>query len=314
MPYYQRFMDALPDVAALAAAPEEVLLKLWEGLGYYSRVRNLQKAAQVVMSDFGGKIPPDFAALLSLPGIGPYTAGAIASIAFGLPEVAVDGNVLRVFARLMAHDGDVMKPAAKKVLSAEVRRQMPENAPGDYNQALMELGALVCLPGTPDCPACPLSSQCAAKAQGCQQSLPVRAKAPPKAVLPMTGFVVFCGGQVLLQQRPAKGLLAGMWQPPLVEGRLTQQQAQAYLETFMPGARLVEALPSVRHVFTHRVWELEGWLCAIQAQASPVGQGLVFATPAQLAGQYALPGAFKGWLPLMKAGGPSDEMSFPAAK
>lgn len=303
LPYYHRFMQALPDVAALAACGEDTLMKLWEGLGYYSRARNLQKAARQVVACHGGQLPGDYDALLALPGIGEYTAGAIASIVFGLPRVAVDGNVLRVFARLLNDDRDILKPAVKKDLAAEVRRQMPPDAPGDYNQALMELGALVCLPATPDCAACPLQGQCAAKAAGRQAQLPTRAKKPEKPVLPITGLVVLRGRDVLLQQRPPKGLLAGLWQPPLAEGRLAKAQANEFLQSLVPGAQITAPLPPARHVFTHRVWQLAGWLCAAPPNARPTAADCLFATPAQLSAQYALPGAFKAWLPLMQTTG-----------
>lgn len=158
LPYYRRFVAQLPTVEALAGCEEQKLMKLWEGLGYYSRARNLQKAARLVVRQHGGKLPASYDALLALPGIGPYTAGAIASIAFGLPVVAVDGNVLRVMARLLADEGDVSLPQTKKRLSAAAQGFQPADAPGPYNEALMELGALVCLPGAPRCGACPLLS------------------------------------------------------------------------------------------------------------------------------------------------------------
>ncbi len=299
LPYYRRFMQALPDVATLAACPEEQLLKLWEGLGYYSRARNLQKAARAVMELHGGVIPDSYTALLALPGVGPYTAGAIASIAFGLPEVAVDGNVLRVFARLLACSEGITAPDVKQRLTEEVRRRQPQNAPGDFNQALMELGALVCLPKTPHCAACPLRSQCAACAQNVQASLPRRTAKPQKPVLPMTGFVVLRGHDVLLQRRPPKGLLAGMWQPPMFDGAMSEKEAAQALEKLVPGAALGAALPAARHVFTHKVWALCGWLCHAPANA-PAAEGCFFATESQLATQYTLPSAFKAWLPLMR--------------
>ena len=160
VPYYERFVQELPDIPALAACEEERLLKLWEGLGYYSRVRNLQKAARIVCEQYGGQLPGDLAALKKLPGIGDYTAGAIASIGFGVPAPAVDGNVLRVFARLYNDEGDIMQPAVKASTTQKVMAQQPAEAPGDFNQALMELGALVCTPGQPDCAACPLQALC----------------------------------------------------------------------------------------------------------------------------------------------------------
>ena len=176
LPYYYRFLEELPDIPALAACGEEKLHKLWEGLGYYSRVRNLQKAAKLVCAQYGGELPADYDALRALPGIGDYTAGAIASISFGLPVPAVDGNVLRVLARLTADREDVLKPAAKKRLSALAAQMVPADRPGAYNQAIMELGETICLPNTaPDCSRCPLNDLCEANRLGCAAELPVRA-------------------------------------------------------------------------------------------------------------------------------------------
>ena len=180
LPYYERFLAALPDIPALAACEEEKLHKLWEGLGYYSRVRNLQKAAKLVCAQYGGELPADYDALRALPGIGDYTAGAIASISFGLPVPAVDGNVLRVFSRLYNDDRLITDPKVKRAFTARVMEHQPPAAPGDYNQALMELGALVCVPnGAPLCAQCPLAHLCAAHAAGTALTLP--RKAPPKA-------------------------------------------------------------------------------------------------------------------------------------
>jgi A/G-specific adenine glycosylase len=210
LPYYERFLAALPDIPALAACEEEKLHKLWEGLGYYSRVRNLQKAARIVCEQYGGQLPADYDALRALPGIGEYTAGAIASISFGLPVPAVDGNVLRVFARLYNDPRLVTDPQVKREFTARVMEHQPPAKAGDYNQALMELGALVCLPnGAPLCEQCPLGTLCRARAAGTALSLPQ--KTPPKArrITPVTVALVLNEGRVLLQQRPAKGLLAG---------------------------------------------------------------------------------------------------------
>ena len=180
LPYYYRFLEELPDIPALAACGEEKLHKLWEGLGYYSRVRNLQKAARIVCEQYGGELPADYDAIRALPGIGDYTAGAICSISFGIPVPAVDGNVLRVFSRLYNDPGVITDPAVKKAFTARVMEHQPPAAPGDYNQALMELGALVCVPnGAPLCEQCPLARLCQARAAGTALSLPQ--KAAPKA-------------------------------------------------------------------------------------------------------------------------------------
>ena len=221
LPYYERFLTALPDIPALAACEEEKLHKLWEGLGYYSRVRNLQKAAKLVCAQYGGELPADYDALRALPGIGDYTAGAIASISFGLPVPAVDGNVLRVFSRLYNDDRLITDPKVKRAFTARVMEHQPPAAPGDYNQALMELGALVCVPnGAPLCAQCPLAHLCAAYAAGTAITLPRKAAPKARRIEPVTLALVRSPEGVLLQQRPEKGLLAGLWEFPNVEGAL----------------------------------------------------------------------------------------------
>lgn len=298
LPYYHRFMQALPTIQALANCSEEKLHKLWEGLGYYSRVRNLQKAAKIVVEQYGGALPGNYSQLLALPGIGEYTAGAIASIAFGLPEVAVDGNVLRVFSRLLASPADIAQPFTKKALGLEVKRQQPPEKAGDYNQAIMELGALVCLPGEPQCTTCPLAGLCHGFARGIAAALPYKEPKKEKQLLDICVFVVHSGRRVLLQQRPPQGLLAGLWQPPLAEGLFSRQQAMQLLQQFAPGAALEKPLPTAKHIFTHKIWNLYGWQCAAPVGTIPLQQ-CTFVTPAQISGQYTLPGAFKTYLPFM---------------
>ena len=225
LPYYERFLAALPDIPALAACEEEKLHKLWEGLGYYSRVRNLQKAARIVCEQYGGQLPADYDALRALPGIGDYTAGAIASISFGIPVPAVDGNVLRVFSRLYNDPAAVTEPAVKKAFTARVMEHQPPDAPGDYNQALMELGALVCVPnGAPLCEKCPLAHLCAARAAGTALELPRKAAPKPRRLQPVTLALLESPAGFLLQQRPQKGLLAGLWQPVLGGGSLCSRR------------------------------------------------------------------------------------------
>ena len=209
-PTYERFIAALPDPAALAACEPDALRKLWQGLGYYNRVNNMQKAARIVCEQYGGDLPADYDALRSLPGIGDYTAGAVASIAFGIPVPAVDGNVLRVFARLYNDDADVMAPATKKAFTVRVLDQMPKATPGPYNEALMELGALVCVPnGAPLCGQCPLAESCLARAAGTTAQLPQKAKPKPRKLVPVTLALVESPAGFLVQQRPQKGCWPG---------------------------------------------------------------------------------------------------------
>lgn len=295
LPYYTRFMEQLPDIASLARCEEERLHKLWEGLGYYSRARNLQKAATIVVEQYGGELPGDYQALLALPGIGEYTAGAIASIAFGLPEVAVDGNVLRVFARLLASREDVMLPATKKIIGAIVKQHQPPDKAGDYNQAIMELGALVCLPSSPKCGVCPLQEVCHAKQQEIAAELPV--KTPPKAkekVDVCIFLVKSSAGKILLQKRPKKGLLAGLWQPFLVKGKLDKQQAAEIMRQALPGATIEKVLPKASHVFSHKIWSMYGWEWYVDDEVLPNAPGeYIFATKQEIADVYTLPEAFK---------------------
>lgn len=294
LPYFERFMAELPTVADLAACDPERLHKLWEGLGYYSRVRNLQKAAQIVMEQHGGALPADYDALLKLPGVGAYTAGAIASISFGLPVPAVDGNVLRVFARLYNDDADVMAPATRRLFTRRVLDQMPKAAPGPYNEALMELGALVCIPGTPHCEACPLADRCLGCAAGRAGELPVKPAPKAKTTVPVTVALVESDAGLLLQRRPAKGLLAGLWQPAAWEKALTKDELTAALAKLGVQATLTEPLPPAKHVFTHRVWQLSGWRGRAEACALP--DGFVWAAPEQLAEVYPVPNAFGAYV------------------
>ena len=294
IPYYQRFIAALPDPAALAACEPDALRKLWQGLGYYNRVNNMQKAARIVCAQYGGALPANYDALRALPGIGDYTAGAIASIAFGIPAPAVDGNVLRVFARLYDDDADITQPAAKRLFTQRVLHQMPKDAPGPYNEALMELGALVCVPGAPRCDACPLAGVCRGRAAGRQAQLPVKPAPKAKARVPVTVALVQSPAGLLLQRRPAKGLLAGLWQPAAWEGALTQQQLEAALRAAGVQPVWGAALPPARHVFTHKVWELGGWHAS--AAACPLPDGWVWAAPDQLAQVYPVPNAYAAYL------------------
>ena len=301
LPYYYRFLEALPDIPALAACEEERLHKLWEGLGYYSRVRNLQKAAKLVCAQYGGQLPADYAALLALPGIGEYTAGAIASISFGLPVPAVDGNVLRVFSRLYNDPGVITEPAVKKAFTARVMEHQPPEKAGDYNQALMELGALVCVPnGAPLCGQCPLAESCRARAAGTTAQLPQKAKPKPRKIVPVTLALVESPAGFLLQQRPAKGLLAGLWQPVLWEGEaLAAGEVLARLRAMGldTGCAAPDALPAAKHIFSHIEWHMNGILLHLPAQSAPAG--CVWASREALQAEYTLPGAFKSYKKLM---------------
>ena len=278
LPYYERFLAALPDIPALAACDEEKLHKLWEGLGYYSRVRNLQKAAKIVCEQYGGQLPADYAALRALPGIGDY-------------------NVLRVFSRLYNDPGVITDPKVKKAFTARVMEHQPPEKAGDYNQALMELGALVCVPnGAPLCDVCPLAGLCQAHAAGTTAVLPQKAKPKPRKVLPVTVALVESPAGFLVQQRPAKGLLAGLWQPLLWESEhLLQAEVLARLAALGvdTGTAVPEALPAAKHIFSHIEWLLSGVALTVPEQAAPAG--CVWASREELRTTYTLPGAFAAY-------------------
>ncbi|MBR4971774.1 MAG: A/G-specific adenine glycosylase [Oscillospiraceae bacterium] len=253
--YYHRFLTAVPTIADLAQADEELLLKLWEGLGYYSRVRNLKKAAQVILTNYGGKFPQDHKDVLALPGIGDYTAGAICSIAFGQKQPAVDGNVLRVMARLQADATPIDQPARKKEVQALLADVYPENA-GDFTQALMELGATVCGPNRgPDCENCPCNSFCQGYQQGIAAKLPVKTAKKARRIEEKTVLILRCDGQYALVKRPDNGLLAGLWQFPERMGILELPQVIAAL-----GIPVKEVYRQVerKHIFTHIEWKMRG--------------------------------------------------------
>lgn len=297
VPYYERFIAALPTPAALADCPPDALRKLWQGLGYYNRVNNMQKAARIVCEQYGGDLPADYDALRALPGIGDYTAGAIGSIAFGLPVPAVDGNVLRVFARLYNDDADITQPATKRRFTQWVLDEMPKETPGPYNEALMELGALICLPnGAPQCNACPLADRCAGHAAGRAEVLPTKPAPKAKEALPVTVALIESERGILLQRRPARGLLAGLWQPAAFEHAALDRDALiAELRKLGVEADLTEKLPAAKHVFTHKIWHLQGWRGTAPAVDLP--EGWVWAAPEALAQQYPVPNAFAAYLP-----------------
>jgi A/G-specific adenine glycosylase len=296
-PYFERFVREVPDVAALAALDEGRLLKLWEGLGYYARARNLQKAARMVLEDHGGTLPRDPALLRRLPGIGPYSAGAIASIAYGVRVSAVDGNVLRVVARWTADRGDIAGTETKRRLSAFVETLLPQARVGDFNQALMELGATVCLPnGAPLCGECPVMESCEARRSGLLEEIPRKAKAAGKREVAMTVFLLRRDDRFAIRRRGPHELLANLWEFPHAAGHLTPEQAAAHLRAL--GMRIGEMrpLPRTSHAFTHLVWDMTGYEAATEdadGARDADGSGLTWASPEEIRGRFAVPSAFK---------------------
>ncbi len=258
--YYRRCLNRFPDVFSLAEAPEQDVLKCWEGLGYYSRARNLHRTAKAVVSRYQGVFPADVEALRALPGIGDYTAAAVASIAFDLPAPAMDGNLTRVLSRFHGIREDVGIPSVRRHLAALAREDMPENRCGDFNQALMDLGATVCTPGTPDCGRCPLKPLCDACQKGDAEELPVKAAARPPKEISLAVALVTCHGRILMTQRK-EALLKNLWVFPLIDGARTPAQVEKGLKALGARAKCGEKLGAARHVFTHRVWQMTLYPC-----------------------------------------------------
>lgn len=255
--YYARFMKKLPDIKSLAEADEEDLLKLWEGLGYYNRVRNMQKAAQIIMEEYQGQMPADYDLLLKLPGIGSYTAGAISSIAFDKKQPAVDGNVLRVISRVSADESDISQEKVKKAMRDTLIEILPDRKAGVFNQALMDLGATVCLPnGKPLCERCPWNKICKAHLEGRTEELPIKAKKKSRRIEDKTVLLIRWDNRLLLHKRPAQGLLAGLYEFPNVEGHLSQEDVLKYIETLGLKGLHIEEAESSKHIFSHVEWHM----------------------------------------------------------
>ena len=291
--YYRRFLEAVPTVADLAALPEDALMKLWQGLGYYSRARNLQKAARQIVENFGGVFPNTYDEIRSLAGVGDYTAGAVASIAFGLPVPAVDGNVLRVVTRITGDTGDITTPAVKRRITEALRQIIPTEAPGQFNQAMMELGATVCLPnGAPRCGDCPLQHLCLGYHHKNASSLPLRAAKKARRIENRTVLLVRCGTLVGLRQRPSAGLLAGLWELPSLDGHLSPEETRSALAGLGWQLRRMLSLRPARHIFTHVEWHMNGYYIELDNQPEP----LTFVSPPALRATYALPSAFRAFL------------------
>ena len=293
IPYYHRFLTEAPTVSDLAALDDERLMKLWEGLGYYSRARNLKKAALTVMQEHGGSLPRDFSALRALSGVGDYTAGAIASIAFGLPEPAVDGNVLRVIMRLMGREDDIALAATKKAVTEWLRAIYPNgNEAGELTEGLMELGEHICLPnGAPKCESCPWREICVANKESRQTELPKKSPKKEKRQEALTVLLLIADGKIALAKRPEVGLLAGMWEFPNLTGHRTATEIEAFLHEQGQLPLSVADSISATHIFTHVVWSMKG----IRATFSePFGE-FFWVTSEELNQEIALPTAFRAY-------------------
>lgn len=287
--YYTRFLDALPTIESLAQCEDDELYKLWEGLGYYSRVRNLKKATQVIMDCHGGVFPREYKEVLSLPGIGEYTAGAICSICFDMPTPAVDGNVLRVISRLTGDETPIDTPKYKVQIRDRLADIYPQTA-GDFTQAIMELGATVCGPNRkPDCKLCPCSEFCKAFLTGRTGEIPVKQPKKQRKEEVFTVFILSCNGKYAIEKRPGGGLLSQLWQFPNTRGILNVADALEILENMGLKPRQILGIINRNHIFTHIEWKMQGIVCEVGETIN----SLIWKTADEINNDIALPTAFR---------------------
>lgn len=292
IPYFLRFMEAVPSIFALANISEDKLLKLWEGLGYYSRAKNLKKAAQILLEEHNGQMPSDKKDLQSLPGIGPYTSGAIASIAFGQKEPAIDGNVLRIVSRITANTGDIKDKKVNVDIEQMVREVLSENRAGDFNQALMDLGATVCIPnGAPKCIICPLSTLCEGYNQGIAHTLPVKTAKKKRKVEEKTIFVLKYLDQFALRKRSNKGLLSKLWEYPNVDGFISEKEIKQLIKSWGLLTGSVVELNNSKHLFSHIEWHMKAY--SIKVEAIQRDNDFVWASKKEVMEKHSIPTAFK---------------------
>ena len=314
-PYYERFLEELPDVKALAEVPEERLLKLWEGMGYYNRARNLKAAAVQIMEEFGGGFPDRYEEIRSLKGIGSYTAGAIVSFVYNIPKPAVDGNVFRVVTRLLADPDDITKASTRTKIEALLEEVIPRDAAGDFNQSLIELGAIVCLPnGEPKCAECPVRHLCRSFAEGTQMEYPVKKKAKERRIEKRTVFLFCDGGAVAIRKRKSTGLLAGMYEFPNVEGHLKRQEAIDYARSLGLAPVRVKKLESAKHIFSHVEWHMTGYEILVDELEKEMKDNVIFAGRDELEEKYPMPSAFETYLAAAGAQKKRREVSCPGYK
>lgn len=296
-PYFNRFMEKYPDIEHLAAADDEELLKYWEGLGYYSRVRNLKKAAVTIVEMYQAKMPEEYSELMKLSGIGSYTAGAIASIAFNQPVPAVDGNVLRILSRVRMDADSISDPKVKKRVEKELSLVMPGENSGDFNQAMMELGATVCVPnGQPKCDMCPWNKYCEAHAQGAISEYPKKDAKKERRIEEKTFLVLKKEDKLGLRKRDEKGLLAGMYELPGFDGYLTEQEVLVNLEKIGIHALRIEKLESAKHIFTHKEWHMMAYAIRIDELEETKSNDIFFVNPKDTKKQYPIPSAFSAFV------------------
>ncbi len=292
-PYYERFLKELPTVEALAEAKEDKLLKLWEGLGYYNRVRNMQKAAQQIMIDYQGRFPDTYEEIRSLKGIGNYTAGAISAFAYGIPKPAVDGNVLRVVSRLVGSREDIMKQSVRKKMEEALERVIPADAASDFNQGLIELGAIVCVPnGEAKCGECPVAGLCEARKRGLTAEIPVKSRSKARRVEHRTVFLFRDGKRLAIRKRPSKGLLAGLYEFPSETGKMSLGEAAEYSKKIGLAPVRIKELGEAKHVFSHVEWHMTGYEILVDELEKTNRRGFLFIRPEEIEEAYPIPSAF----------------------
>lgn len=300
-PYYARFLRELPTIRDLAEAEEDKLLKLWEGLGYYNRVRNMQKAAQQVMQVYNGEFPSTYEEIRGLTGIGNYTAGAISSFAFGIPKPAVDGNVLRVISRITENYDDIMKASVRTKVEEELEQIIPKDAASDFNQGLIELGAIVCVPnGVPKCSECPVAHLCKARQSGTQLELPVKSKAKERRIEKKTILIFQDGEYVAIKKRPAKGLLAGLYELPNVEGYLSEDEVICYSKQIGLSPLRIQRLEDGKHIFSHVEWQMIGYRIRVDELEKSCTEKMLFIHPEEIEREYPIPAAFETYVKYME--------------
>lgn len=298
IPYYERFMKRIPAISSLADCEDEELFKLWEGLGYYSRVRNLKKAAQAICVQYQGVFPRKYDEILNLPGIGAYTAGAISSIAFEEARAAVDGNVLRVITRLTQDSHDITDTKFRAKMTHALERVYPQTGRGDFTQSLMELGAVVCVPnGNPKCGECPLAALCGANQSHTQSQYPVKKRKAARKIEQKTVLLIKCKNQIAINKRESKGVLSGMWELPNLDGELTKAQVLQWLseqQFAVTGIQKSEnAGKSFKHIFTHIEWHMTCWIVECDSTENCCNSDFTWVTVEELEHDIALPTAFK---------------------
>lgn len=293
-PYYARFLKTFPTIVHLAEAEEDLLLKMWEGLGYYNRVRNMQKAAKQVVTEYHGIFPSSYEEIRKLTGVGNYTAGAIASFAYGIPKPAVDGNVLRVISRLTASYDDIMNANVKERVEHEIESLIPNDCASDFNQGLIELGAIVCVPnGAPKCDECPLVHICKAHERGIELELPIKAKAKERRVEQRTVLIIQDGEYVAIRKRPKKGLLAGLYELPNVEGHLTEEETIAYCRQIGLSPIRIQKVGEGKHIFSHVEWHMIGYRILTDELEMVDTDKIIFIHPEEIQKSYPIPAAFE---------------------